>query len=251
MADYKVKSEVDNGDFVYTRSFLRIHQTFSSLKNRKGRIILIIGSPGTGKSSNVYYSLKKLDLNVYEPSLFLDDINMSSSEVFNEFYSALRRDLHVCTNKEVYLKVKEFDAVLLADKILDSEFIDKNKVGISLWTLNKGFGAFYFYFKVYIEYLMHRKDLSMVNLIIQTSLVFCFRGVKYDLLTDFYFLSKIFISILRIFFDVIRISYTEYETIKIIKNNFGNVDDDEIMFYIKKFGCKPRHIFEALEYGVK
>lgn len=251
MADYKVRSEHDNNDFVYTQSFRKLHHAFNSLKIRKGRVILIIGSPGTGKSSNIYYSIKKLDLEVYEPTLFLDNIDMSSSEVFNEFYKTLRKDLHVSNNKQVYLKVKEFDAVLLADKMLDSEFIDKSKVGISLWTLNKGFGAFYFYFKVYIEYLLHRTDLKRVNLIIQTSLVFCFRGVKYDLLTDFYFISKIFIQVLRIFFEVIRISYSEDETIKIIKNNFKDIDEDEILFYIKKLGCKPRFIFEALESGSK
>lgn len=249
MADYKVRSEHDNNDFVYTQSFRRLHQTFNSLKDRKGRVILIIGSPGTGKSSNIYYSLKKLDFDVYEPTLLLDNINMSSSEVFNEFYRTLRRELEVNSNKQVYLKVKEFDGVLLADKILDSEFIDESKVGISLWTLKKGFGAFYFYFKVYLEYLMHRKDLKDVNLIIQTSLVFCFRGVKYDLLTDFYFISKIFILFLRIFFEVIRISYSEDETMQIIKNNFKDIADDEILFYIKKLGCKPRFIFEALEKG--
>lgn len=247
--DYKVKSPHDNKDFIHTRSYNKIHRTFTNLKNHEGKVVLITGSPGTGKSSNVYFSLNELDLDVYEPTLLLEDINMSSSEVFNEFYQALRGELQVKTNEEVYKKVQVFDAVLLADKILDSEFLDENKVGISLWTLNKGFGAFYFYLKVFIEYLMNRKYLQNINLIIQTSLVFCFRGVKYDLLTDFYFISEIFIKILKIFFDVIRVSYTEEETLKIVKNNFKDIEEDDIKIYIEKFGCKPRFIFEALENG--
>lgn len=245
--DYKVKSRHDNKDFIHTQSYNKIHESLSNLKNHKGRVVLITGSPGTGKSSNVYYSLSETDLKVFEPTLLLEDINMSSSDVFNEFYKTLRGELKVKTNEEVYKKVQSFDAVLLADKILDSEFIDEKKVGISLWTLNKGFGAFYFYLKVFTEYLINRRYLKNINLIIQTSLVFCFRGIKYDLLTDFYFISEIFILILKLFFDVIRVSYTEEETLKIVKNNFKDIEEENIKIYIEKYGCKPRFIFEALE----
>lgn len=247
MPDYKVKSEEDSSGFIYTRSFRKIIRSFRNLKTHKGRFILIIGSPGTGKSANIYTALKNLDLNVYDPTLFLDNADMSSSEVFSEFYQTLREDLGVKTNEEVYQKVQEFDAVLLADKILDSEFIDKNKVGISLWTLNKGFDAFPFYFKVFLERLNHRKDLEKINLIIQSAFVFRFKGVEYDLLTDFHVISQVMVLILSLFFEVINISYSEEETLRIVKNNFKDVDEKQIKSCIKRYGCKPRFIFEALE----
>jgi energy-coupling factor transporter ATP-binding protein EcfA2 len=247
MADYKVQSEADNADFVYTRSFRKIYNMFRSLKNRKGRFVLIIGSPGTGKSANIYSALKILDLNVYDPTLFLDHHDMSSSEVFDEFYQTLRKDLGVRTNEEVYQKVQEYDVVLLADKILDSEFIDKDKVGLSLWSLNKGFDTFPFYFGILMEYFKHRKDLNKINVVIQTAFVFRFKGVKYDLLTDFYVISPVLVFILNRFFEVMRISYSQEETIKIVKKNFKKVDDDQIKLYIDEYGCKPRFIFERLE----
>ncbi len=247
MADYKVQSEADNHDFVYTRSFRKIYNMFRSLKNRKGRFVLIIGSPGTGKSANIYSALKVLDLDVYDPTLFLDHHDMSSSEVFDEFYKTLRKDLGVSTNDEVYQKVQDYDVVLLADKILDSEYLDKDKVGLSLWSLNKGFDTFPFYFGILMEYFRHRRDLKKINVVIQTAFVFRFRGVKYDLLTDFYIISQIFVFIITRFFEVIRISYTQEETLKIVKSNFKTVDDQQIKMFIKECGCKPRFIFERLE----
>lgn len=247
MVDYKVQSELDNGDFVYTRSFRKIYRMFRSFKNRKGRFVLITGTPGTGKSANIYSALKSLDLKVYDPTLFLDTPDMSSSEVFSEFYRTLREDLGVESNEEVYRKVQEYDMVLLADKILDSEFIDKDKVGLSLWSLNKGFDTFPFYFGVLMEFFKHRKELEKINVVIQTAFVFRMRGVKYDLLTDFSLISQILVFILQLFFEVIKISYSEKETIQIVKSNFKEVDDEQIKSYIKKYGCKPRLIFEALE----
>lgn len=172
---------------------------------------------------------------------------MSSSEVFGEFYRTLREDLAVETNEEVYKKVQEYDLVLLADKLLDSEFIDKDKVGLSLWSLNKGFDTFPFYFGVLMEFFKHRKDLKKINVVIQTAFVFRIRGVKYDLLTDFAIISQILVFILKLFFEVIRISYSEEETLQIVKKNFKDVDEEQIKSCIKKYGCKPRFIFESLE----
>lgn len=247
MADYKVQSERDNEGFVYTRSFRKIYRMFRSMKNRKGRFVLIIGSPGTGKSANIYSALKSLDLNVYDPTLFLDNPNMSSSEVFTEFYKTLREDLDVESNEEVYRKVQEYDLVLLADKLLDSEFIDKDKVGLSLWSLNKGFDTFPFYFGVLMEFMKHRIDLEKINVVIQTAFVFRMRDVKYDLLTDFHIFSLILVNIIGLFFEVIRISYSEEETIQIVRQNFKDVDEEQIKHCIKKYGCRPRFIFESLE----
>ena len=247
MAEYKVQSEGDSNDFVFTRSFRKIYRMFLSLKNRKGRFVLIIGTPGTGKSANIYSALKILDLNIYDPTLFLDNMKMSSSEVFGEFFKTLRLDLGVKTNEEIYQKVAEYDAVLLADKILDSEFLDEDKFGLSLWTENNGIKAFPFYIKVFREYLKHRKDLEKVNVVIQTAFMVKIGGVKYDLLTDFSILSMILVFLMNLFFEVIQISYSEEETVQIILNSFPNVDEEDIRSYIGKYGCKPRFIFEALE----
>jgi hypothetical protein len=247
ITEFKVKSKWDSKDFVFTKSFTKIYRMFLSLKACKGRSILIIGAPGTGKSANIYSALKFLDLNIYDPTFFLDDVKVSSKKVYQEFFRSLKNDLGVNTNKEVYEKVKEYDAVLLADKILDSEFIDQRKVGLSLWSEYKGIQAFPFYILVFLQYLKHRRDLEEVNLIIQTSLVIIIKGVKYDLLTDFSIISQSFVFILKFFFDVIRISYSEEETIKIIKNKFRSVNEEKVRLCIKKYGYKPRFIFEDLD----
>ena len=247
MAEYKVQSEGDNNDFVFTKSFRKIYRMFRSLKNRKGRFVLIIGTPGTGKSANIYSALKILDLNVYDPTLFLDNMNMSSSEVFSEFFKTLRLDLGVKTNEEIYQKVSEYDAVLLADKLLDSEFLDENKFGLSLWTENNGIKAFPFYIKVFREYLKHRKDLEKVNVVVQTAFMIKIRDVKYDLLTDFSYLSEIFVFLMNLFFEVIQISYSEEETVQIVLNNFPDVNEEDVRSCIGKYGCRPRFIFEALD----
>lgn len=247
MAEYRVQSEGDNNDFVFTRSFRKIYRMFLSLKNRKGRFVLIIGTPGTGKSANIYSALKILDLDVYDPTLFLDKMSMSSSEVFHEFFKTLREDLGVETNEGIYQKVAEYDAVLLADKLLDSEFLDKDKFGLSLWTENNGIKAFPFYIKVFREYLKHRGDLEKVNVVIQTAFMIKINSVKYDLLTDFSILSEIFVFLMNLFFEIIRISYSEAETVQIIQKNFPEVSEEQVMSCIKKYGCRPRFIFEALE----
>jgi hypothetical protein len=95
--------------------------------------------------------------------------------------------------------------------------------------------------------LKHRRDLEDINLIIQTALMVKINDVKYDLLTDFFILSQIFVFILKLFFDVIRISYTEKETIEIVKKKFNLDDEKKIRLCIKKYGYKPRFILEALE----
>jgi Cdc6-like AAA superfamily ATPase len=246
-SEFKVNSEWDSKDFVFTKSFRKIYRILLSLKTYKGKSILIIGAPGTGKSANIYSALKMLNLKIYDPTFFLDDVKINPMKVYQEFFRTLRDDLGVKTNKEVYIRVKEYDAVLLADKILDSEFLDQRKVGLSLWSEYKGIGAFPFYILVFFQYLKHRKDLYDINLIIQTALMVKIMGVKYDLLTDFPILSQIFVFILKLFFDVIRISYTEKETIEIIKKKFNFVDEEKIKLCIKKYGYKPRLIFEALD----
>lgn len=247
MAKYKVNSEMDSDNFVFTKSFRKLYRTFLSLKGRKGRFILVIGGPGTGKSANIYSALNLLDLNIYDPTFFLDSVNVSSITVYREFFKMLRDDLGVKTNKEVFMKVKDFDAVLLADKILDSEFLDENKLGLSLWTETNVIRAFPFYILVFLQRLKHEKDLKEINVIIQTALMIRFRGVKYDLLTDFSIFSNFLVFILGLFYEIVKISYSEKETIKIVKNHFKDVSEDKVKSYIKIYGCKPRLIFEAIE----
>ena len=246
MVDYKVHGVDENEGFVYTRSFRKIYRMFRSLKNRKGRFVLITGTPGTGKSANIYTALKSLDLNVYEPALFLHNVNMSYDDVFNEFFKTLRADLNVETNEEVYKKVQKYDVVLLADKILDSEFINKEKAGLSLWTLNKGLRALPFYFKIELERLKHKNELKNVNIVIQTVFAFRFNGRSYDILTDFSIFSKILIFILKHLFEIIMITYSEEEILQIVRNNFKHADDTSVKSYIEKYGHKPRSIFKAL-----
>jgi len=245
--EFKVNSEWDSKDFVFTKSFRKVYHIFLKLKSHKGKSILVIGAPGTGKSANIYSALKMLDLNIYDPTFFLDDVKINPKKVYQEFFRTLRDDLEVKTNKEVFRRVKEYDAVLLADKILDSEFLDQRKVGLSLWSEHNGVRAFPFYILVFFQYLKHRRDLEDINLIIQTALMVKIKEVKYDLLTDFFILSQIFVFILKLFFDVIRISYTEKETIEIVKKKFNLDDEKKIRLCIKKYGYKPRFILEALE----
>jgi hypothetical protein len=72
------------------------------------------------------------------------------------------------------------------------------------------------------------------------------KGKKYDLLTDFSLLSPIFKSVLKLFFEVIEISYTELETIEIINSHFKDINPSKIKYYIDRYGCKPRLILNAL-----
>lgn len=81
----------------------------------------------------------------------------------------------------------------------------------------------------------------------QTAWILKFRGVKYDLLTDFYFLSKILVFLLKLRFDVVEISYSKEEIRKIIRNHPLAGSDEEIEQLIKKYGKRPRFIFEALD----
>jgi hypothetical protein len=247
MATYKVKSKGDSDDFVVTNSFKILYRALHSLKIQKGRFINVIGAPGTGKSANIYYALNILDLNVYDPMLFLDNVEISSGDVFREFFNTLKDDLDVSEKGEVYKKVSEFDTILFADNFLDSEFLDAKKVGLSMWTEYKGLRSYPFYFLCILEYLKHKKDLKKVNVIVQLAWMIKISDVKYDLLTDFSFLSKILVFILKQFVEVVKISYSHAETIKIVKSQFKDVDEKQIELCIKRYGCKPRLIFEALE----
>ena len=98
--------------------------------------------------------------------------------------------------------------------------------------------------------MKHRGDLEKVNVVIQTAFMIKIRGIKYDLLTDFSILSEIFVFLMNLFFEIILISYSAEETVQIIQKNFPDVDEDQILSCIHKYGCRPRFIFEDLENGL-
>jgi len=81
MVKFKVNTAEDDQDFRATTAYKKLYARLKDLKTRKGRIIHVIGAPGTGKSANIFQAVKDLDLNVYNAVLALDDIHQSSTEV--------------------------------------------------------------------------------------------------------------------------------------------------------------------------
>jgi hypothetical protein len=246
MVNHKVFSAKDNKSFIKTTSFYELYSILKTLKTSKGRFVLVLGAPGTGKSANIYQTLSLLDLDVYDAFLFIDT-DSKPQEVYKIFWDTLKEDMGIKSRKEIYKKAGEYDLILFADPFLDSEYIDRDKVGLGLWTEENGPSTFPFYFKVLFEYIKHYMDLKNVNVVAQTSWVLKFRGVRYDILTDFNFLSKILVFLLKKLFEVVLISYTKEEMIKIVRSRPGAGNDEKIKKYIKKHGNRPRFIFEALD----
>ena len=247
MEDHKVISSKDNNDFVITDSFLKLCLKFKELKGNRGKIILVIGSPGTGKSSNIYKALKKLNLNYYEPVLFLDNTKKSPLVIFKELMGGIKKDFGVKTKEEMIDKFSNYDAVLVADKIMDSESLNEKKIGLGEWIKNNGLKSIPFYLILLFEYLINKTNLNKMNLIIHTTWTFEVNGIKYDLITDFSIFSKLISIILRIFFEVVEISYSQEDTVRIVKSHFKNIDDEKIKQYTEKYGNKPRYILDDLE----
>lgn len=246
MAKHKVLSAKDNGSFIKTASFYKLYNVLKTLKTSKGRFVLVLGAPGTGKSANIYQALSLLDLDVYDAYLFIDT-DTKPFEVFRIFWNTLKKDMEVKSREEVYRKAGEYDLVLFADPFLDSEYIDKDKVGLGLWTEENGPSTFPFYFRVLYEYLKHRRDLKNINVVAQTSWVLKFRGIRYDVLTDFGFISRILVFLLKKMFDAVLIAYSREETMQIVKNHPLAGTDEEIEELVNKYGNRPRFIFEALD----
>jgi len=247
MASYKVRSFQDCAYFTKTRSFLKLYPVLEGLKHSRGRFIHVIGAPGTGKSANLYSTLALLDLKVYEAFLFLDSVELTPDEVWDQFWATLHEDLGAESRDDVYQEAAQYDVVLFADIFLDPEYLLEDKVGLGLWTEENGPKTVTFYTRVLWEYLRHRQDLKNINIVTQTAWILKYQGVKYDLLTDFYILSWILVFILKIFFEVVRISYSEEEIIRIIRNYHSHCSEEEIKNLINKYGCRPRFILEALK----
>lgn len=246
MSNHKVLSARDNKKFIKTRSFHELCQVLSNLKTSRGHFVLVLGAPGTGKSANIYRAVSLLDLEVYDAFLFIDK-DTPPYRVFKIFWESIITDMGVANKNEVYHKARSYDLVLFADPFLDSEYIDQNKVGLGLWTEENGPNTAPFYFRVLYEYLKHWRDIQKVNVVAQTSWVLKFQGVRYDILTDFGFLSRFLVFLLKQLFEVVLISYSPEELIKIIKNHPNAASETEIEGLIKKFGKRPRLIFEELD----
>jgi Cdc6-like AAA superfamily ATPase len=246
MGHYKINSQSDNGVFVVTDSYKKLCKKFKKLKNSRGRIIHVIGAPGTGKSANIYAALEEMDLNVYDMELRLKDTETSSKEVFESIYTYLKEDLAEDSKNEIYRRLSKFDAVLFADRFHDSHLLNSDNIGFSVWTDHAGFRATYFYFLCITEYLRERKTYKGINIILQTAWRVYINGKKYDVFTDLGILSKFLVAVMRIFFEVVEISYSPNETIEIVKKH---VDADEklIEHYIGMYGYKPRLICQAIE----
>ncbi len=251
MKKFKVSSIEDNTNFFITRSYRELFKTFEGLKNTKGNIIHVIGAPGTGKSANIYYALDNTDLNVYDVKFDLKDINASPKEVFNSLFESIAHDLKVKSKKEMYRELSKYDLVLIADNFHDSHFFGETPVGFSKWTDKNGFKAFYFYLLCISEYLQHRKDFKKINIVFQTAWRIYIRGKKYDIFSNFGLLSNFIKIILKIFFQAVEISYSQMETINIVKLHIKNADEVQIKIYIQKFGLRPRFICNALENDLK
>lgn len=247
MEKYKVSSTDDNELFLITDCYRKLFQIMENLKNGKGKIVHVIGAPGTGKSANIYNAIHDLNLNIYDMKFPLKSENASSKQVFNTMFDGLSEDMGVESKEEIYRKLSEYDAVLIADSFHDLHNLDPDYVGFSKWTYYAGFKAFYFYLMCIAEYIKHGKYFKNINIVLQTAWRIHIRGKKYDLFSDLGLFSRIIVKILNIFFDVVLICYSEEETINIVKMHVKDTNIDDIKLYIQKYGCKPRFICDALE----
>jgi hypothetical protein len=246
MGKYKINSVTDNRVFVVTQSFLKLSNIIESLKKSRGKIIHVVGAPGTGKSANIYAALEKEELNVYDVKSQIKSVNTDSKKVFNSVYNGFKEDFKVASKEEVYNCLTKYDAVLFADKFHDSHLVEDRTVGFSVWADHAGFKAVKFYLLCIKEYFNERKAYKNINIILQTAWRFHFRGKKYDLFTDLGIISKLILAVMKTIFTVVVISYSSEETIKIVKNHV-NIDDKLIENYIDKYGSRPRFICQALE----
>jgi len=247
MEKYKVTCIVDNKNFIITNSFLKLKKSFKELRSKKGKIIHVIGSPGIGKSSNINHTQQVLGLNMYNARMALKNDQMNPKEVYDTFVDSMKKDFGV-TKENTYKEISKYDFILFADNILDSESLHKGKIGLGTWMHNNRLKSILFYFIIIYEYLKHIKDFKRANIVFHTTWTFIVNEKKYDLLTDFSLLSIILKSILKLFFEVIEISYTELETIEIINSHFKNISPVKIKNYINVYGNKPRLILNALEH---
>lgn len=247
MERYKIISPEENKTFVDTKSYQELLFAFQYLREDKGKIIHVVGAPGTGKSTNIYAALEELGINFYEARLALPNTNLSSKEVFETMIQSMRENLGLQSQDSVFKALQKYDVILFADKFHDSHFFHKQRAGFSQWTDYKGISSSNFYYLCIINYLKHRKEFKDINMVLQTAWRVHLRGSKMDIFTDFGPLSRIAVSLLKIPFTVVEIAYSHEEVINIVKGHLDNVDDDTIRDYIEIYGPNPRFICQALE----
>ena len=130
------------------------------------------------------------------------------------------------SKEESYKRLLDFDVVLFADKFHDIHYIEHGKVGFSMWTDAVGWRAAHFYILCIAKYIRHRSNFQDMNLVFQTAWRTYFRGKKYDIFTDLGVLSRIIVGFLKLLFEVVEISYSEEETIEIVKNHVDASEAD-------------------------
>ena len=162
----------------------------------------------------------------------------------------MKKDLPMKSHDTLWDPLKEYDAVLFADQFHDYHAVNENYGGFSQWVAHKGVGSFNFYFLCIYAYLRNRNEFKDVNMVLQTAWRVTPGGEKKDLFTDLGGLSRLAVKLLEIPFEVVEISYSREETIKIVKSHLSDVNNDEIMRYIKKYGNKPRFICQAIQTGL-
>lgn len=247
MVRLKVNLPGEEGEFIVTKAYYELHEKFKDLKSRKGRIIHVMGAPGTGKSTNIYHAIKSLNLNVYDAYISLDDGGLGSRDVYHEFFNTLKEDMGVGSVEEVHEEASKYDLVLVADKFHDTHLLYNGKVGFSQWMTKKGKRSLPFYLLLIGHYLQNRSKFRSINLVFQTSWAVKSRGKKCDLFTDFGLFSNLMISIVRMLFEVVEISYSEGEIMEIVKNKVPEVPDEEIKRYVELYGSRIRLILHDIE----
>lgn len=247
MEKYKVNSRDQNLNFIATRSYYELLKSVKDFKKKRGTILHVVGAPGTGKSANIYHVFEEMELKFYEASLVLNNPYLTPKKVFECTLQSMKNDLGVKTNEELYQSLKEFDAVLFADKFHDSQILNDNTTGFSQWTAHNGLKTLLYYLLCVEEYIKRKKQFNDINIILQTAWRVRARGKKKDLFTDFGVLSEASLFLLKIPFRVVEISYSPEETISIVKSHLTDVDEGRIREYIKLYGCKPRFICENIQ----
>lgn len=247
MDRYKVNQSQDVTGFVTTQSYAYLLKKFKELKKEKGHIVHVMGAPGAGKSTNIYQSAQELNLNMYVVKLELPGIEIQSRNVFELMVESIREDLKINSSKSVFSYLEKYDVILFADPFHDSHIIKKGTVGFSQWAGYNGIKSLNFYLICIYQYFKHRNDFKNINMVFQTAWRVGQGDNKKDLFTDMGFLSFFLVKLMGLIFEVVQISYSEEETIKIVKSHLGDVDSLKIKNYIKKYGMKPRFICQGIQ----
>lgn len=242
--DHKINVPSDNKIFVKTQAYLKLKSVLEDLKYNKGNIVHVIGTPGTGKSANIYKAIDDLGLRVYDVECNLKDLSANPREVLKTIIDNIKGSLDVNSEDEVYKRLSAFDAVLFADRFHDSHLLKDDVHGFSEWTL-KSRKTPYFYLLCIKEYLKYREEFRNLNIIFQTAWRLKIGDKKYDIFTDIPIISNILSKILGMIFTVVRIEYTPKETIKIVKAHL-DVEEEIIKKYIRVYGCRPRYILDRI-----